>query len=84
MCLELWLRVPEEEEVQEALGLAATLMPDTLAIRPEVRIHEGYVTPPECFCSFSCLTTYAAMKWQQSDLLKEVARDSNGWQPYPL
>lgn len=76
MCLELWLRVPEEEEIREALGRASRVVADTFGVKPEVRIHEGYVTPPECFCSFPCLTQYAVTRWQQTQVMKSAARDS--------
>lgn len=76
MCLELWLRVPEEEEMKEALRQAAQLVTTASGIRPEFRIREGYITPAERFCSFPCLAQYAVLRWEQTDLIKNAARDS--------
>lgn len=81
MCLELWLRVPEEKGIQEALGRASEIVASAFGVKPEVRIHEGYVTPPECFCSFPCLAQYAVARWRQTDVIKGAAGDSSleGW-----
>jgi hypothetical protein len=74
MCLEVWLRLPEDEETQQALMQASEVVATAFGVKAEVRIHEGYVTPAEYLCSFSCLAQYAYTRWQQAEMIRSAAR----------
>ena len=85
MCLEVWLRLPEDEDIQEALLRASEVVANAFGVKAEVRIHEGYATPPEYFCSFACLAQYAYARWQQAEFIRSAARrassdEREGWQ----